>query len=145
MAPVGERLSELLGGALVRQAPAVVGEDVETMAGGLGAGDVLLLENVRFEAGETDDDPILAEQLAALADVYVNDAFGAAHRAHASTAGVAAHLPGYAGLLLETRGHRADPGGRVPRASAGRRPRRRQGQRQGRGDRPLPRRSPTRS
>jgi len=101
MAPVGARLSELLGGVLVRQAPAVVGEDVETMAEGLGAGDVLLLENVRFEPGETDDDPILAERLAALADVYVDDAFGAAHRAHASTAGVAAYLPAYAGLLLE--------------------------------------------
>src|SRR5207342_111310 len=61
MKPVGERLSELLGGVLVRQAPAVVGEDVETMASGLHAGDVLLLENVRFEPGETDDDPILAE------------------------------------------------------------------------------------
>jgi phosphoglycerate kinase len=101
MKPVGERLSELLGGALVRQAPAVVGEDVETMAAGLRAGDVLLLENVRFEAGETDDDPLLAEALSRLADVYVNDAFGTAHRAHASTAGVAAHLPGCAGLLLE--------------------------------------------
>ena len=101
MRPVCERLSELLGGALVRQAPAVVGDDVETMAKGLHAGDILLLENVRFESGETDDDPFLAEALARLADVYVNDAFGAAHRAHASTAGVAAHLPAYAGLLLE--------------------------------------------
>jgi phosphoglycerate kinase len=101
MEPVGARLSELLGGALVRQAPAVVGEDVETMASGLHAGEILLLENVRFEPGETDDDPILAEALARLADVYVDDAFGAAHRAHASTAGVAAHLPAYAGLLLE--------------------------------------------
>ncbi|HEY7949375.1 MAG TPA: phosphoglycerate kinase [Solirubrobacterales bacterium] len=101
MLPVGERLSELLDGVLVRQAPAVVGEDVETMAGGLGAGDVLLLENVRFEPGETEDDPALAESLARLADIYVNDAFGAAHRAHASTAGVAGHLPAFAGLLLE--------------------------------------------
>ena len=101
MRPVGERLSELLGGVLVRQAPAVAGEDVETMAAGLGAGDVLLLENVRFEAGETENDPALAKALAALADLYVNDAFGAAHRAHASTAGVAEYLPGYAGLLLE--------------------------------------------
>ncbi|HEY5709129.1 MAG TPA: phosphoglycerate kinase, partial [Solirubrobacterales bacterium] len=101
MLPVGERLSELLDGVLVRQAPAVVGEDVETMAGGLGAGDVLLLENVRFEPGETENDPALAESLARLADIYVNDAFGAAHRAHASTAGVAGHLSGYAGLLLE--------------------------------------------
>ena len=101
MKPVGECLSELLGGALVRQAPAVVGEDVETMAEGLHAGEVLLLENVRFEPGETENDPALAAALARLADCYVNDAFGAAHRAHASTAGVAAHLPGCAGLLLE--------------------------------------------
>jgi len=101
MKPVGERLSELLGGALVHQAPAVVGNDVRTMAEGLHAGDVLLLENVRFEPGETENDPALAERLASLADVYVNDAFGAAHRAHASTAGVAEHLPAYAGLLLE--------------------------------------------
>ena len=71
------------------------------MAGGLGPGEVLLLENVRFEPGETENDPALAEALAGLADLYVNDAFGAAHRAHASTAGVAALLPGYAGLLLE--------------------------------------------
>ena len=62
---------------------------------------MLLLENVRFEPGETENDPALAEALAALADLYVNDAFGAAHRAHASTEGVAHHLPGYAGLLLE--------------------------------------------
>jgi phosphoglycerate kinase len=101
MRPVGERLSELLGGALVQQAPAVAGEEVETMAEGLQAGDVLLLENVRFEPGETGNDPALAEALARLADLYVNDAFGTAHRAHASTAGVARHLPGYAGLLLE--------------------------------------------
>jgi phosphoglycerate kinase len=101
MKPVGERLSELLGGALVHQAPAVVGDDVKTMAEGLHAGDVMLLENVRFEPGETENDPALAERLAVLADVYVNDAFGAAHRAHASTAGVAGRLPAYAGLLLE--------------------------------------------
>ena len=100
MRPVGERLAELLG-AEVQQAPAVVGGDVETMAGGLGPGEVLLLENVRFEPGETENDPELAEALAELADLYVNDAFGAAHRAHASTAGVARLLPGYAGLLLE--------------------------------------------
>jgi phosphoglycerate kinase len=101
MRPVGERLSELLGGVLVHQAPAVVGKDVETMAEGLHAGDVLLLENVRFDPGETENEPALAESLGRLADLYVNDAFGTAHRAHASTAGVAAHLPGYAGLLLE--------------------------------------------
>jgi phosphoglycerate kinase len=100
MEPVGERLSELLG-ATVQRAPAVVGDGVRTMAEGLHAGDVLLLENVRFEPGETDNDPALAERLASLADLYVDDAFGAAHRAHASTAGVAALLPAYAGLLLE--------------------------------------------
>ena len=101
MGPVGERLAELLG-ADVKQAPAVVGEDVETMAAGLSPGDVLLLENVRFEPGETENDPRLAEGLAGLAEIYVNDAFGAAHRAHASTEGVAQRLPGYAGLLLES-------------------------------------------
>ena len=100
MRPVGERLAELLG-APVEQAPAVVGEDVETLAAGLSPGRVLLLENVRFEPGETENDPELADALARLADLYVNDAFGAAHRAHASTEGVAHWLPGYAGLLLE--------------------------------------------
>ncbi len=100
MRPVGDRLAELLG-IEVRRAPAVVGGDVETMAGGLGPGEVLLLENVRFEPGETENDPDLAEALAGLADLYVNDAFGAAHRAHASTEGVAHRLQGYAGLLLE--------------------------------------------
>ena len=100
MRPVGEHLAGLLG-APVRQAATAVGEDVETMARGLGPGGVLLLENVRFEPGETENDPALAESLAGLADVYVNDAFGAAHRAHASTEGVAHRLPGYAGLLLE--------------------------------------------
>ncbi|HWP32624.1 MAG TPA: phosphoglycerate kinase [Solirubrobacterales bacterium] len=100
MRPVGERLAELLDDS-VHQAGAVVGRDVETMAAGLGPGEVLLLENVRFEPGETENDPTLAGALAALADLYVNDAFGVAHRAHASTAGVAGLLPGYAGLLLE--------------------------------------------
>jgi phosphoglycerate kinase len=100
MAPVGERLGELLG-AEVKQAPAVVGDEVSAMASGLEAGEVLLLENSRFEPGETKNDPELAEALAALAELYVNDAFGSAHRAHATTEGVAHHLPGYAGLLLE--------------------------------------------
>jgi len=100
MTPVGERLAELIG-AEVKQAPAVGGKEVEAMAGDLGSGEVMLLENVRYEAGETENDAALAAGLAKLADVYVNDAFGAAHRAHASTAGVAALLPGYAGLLLE--------------------------------------------
>jgi phosphoglycerate kinase len=100
MRPVGERLAELLG-APVEQAPAVVGAEVETMVAGLGPTAVLLLENVRYEPGETENDAELAGSLARLADLYVNDAFGAAHRAHASTEGVAHLLPGYAGLLLE--------------------------------------------
>ena len=100
MAPVGKRLGELLGRE-VKQAPAVVGDEVAAMARALEPGGILLLENSRFEEGETKNDPALAEALASLADVYVNDAFGTAHRAHASTEGVAHHLPGYAGLLLE--------------------------------------------
>ncbi len=100
MAPVGERLAELAG-APVAQAPAVVGEEAEALASGLGEGGLMLLENSRFEPGETTNDPDLAQRLARLGEVYVNDAFGAAHRAHATTEGVAHHLPGYAGLLLE--------------------------------------------
>jgi phosphoglycerate kinase len=100
MAPVAERLGELLD-APVQLAPRVVGDEVRAMAEKLGAGDVLMLENSRFEEGETKNDPALAEALAGLADLYVNDAFGTAHRAHATTEGVAHHLPGYAGLLLE--------------------------------------------
>jgi phosphoglycerate kinase len=99
--PVAEHLSELLGQRVVL-APAVVGEQVEALAQKVGRGDVLLLENVRYEPGETHNDPELAKSLAGLADVYVNDAFGAAHRAHASTEGVARLLPEHtAGLLLE--------------------------------------------
>lgn len=100
MAPVAKRLGELLG-IKVKLAPGVIEGDVDLTCGALGPGDVLLLENVRFEPGETKNEPVLAENLAQLADLYVNDAFGAAHRAHASTAGVADHLPAYAGLLLE--------------------------------------------
>jgi len=100
LAPVAKRLGELLG-TEVKLAPGVIEGDVDLTCGALGPGDVLLLENIRFEAGETKNDPKLAEHLAQLADVYVNDAFGAAHRAHASTAGVADYLPAYAGLLLE--------------------------------------------
>jgi phosphoglycerate kinase len=98
--PAAERLGELLG-VEVRQAPAITGEEVEELVAGLEPGDVLMLENVRFDAGETENDPRLAAALSELADLYVNDAFGAAHRAHASTEGVAHRLPGYAGLLLE--------------------------------------------
>jgi phosphoglycerate kinase len=100
MAPVAARLAELLG-TYVAVAPGVVGDDVAAVVAGLDSGEVLLLENTRFEPGETKNDPELAEALAHLADIYVNDAFGAAHRAHASTEGVAHHLPAYAGLLLE--------------------------------------------
>jgi phosphoglycerate kinase len=100
LAPVAKRLSELLG-TEVALAPGVIEGDVDLRCGALGPGDVLLLENVRFEPGETENDPKLAAAMAQLGDLYVNDAFGAAHRAHASTEGVAHHLPGYAGLLLQ--------------------------------------------
>ena len=99
--PVAERLAELTG-ADVTMAPVVVGDGVPALAQTLRPGGILLLENVRYEPGETSNDSKLAKQLAELADVYVNDAFGAAHRAHASTEGVA-HLVDQraAGLLLE--------------------------------------------
>ena len=100
MAPVAARLGEILG-ADVRMAPGVVGPEVEAMAEELGPGEVLMLENSRFEPGEKKNDPELARALADLADLYVDDAFVAAHRAHASTEGVAHLLPAYAGLLLE--------------------------------------------
>ena len=100
MAPVARRLGELIS-VDVALAPGVVGEDVEAMASELRPGDVLMLENSRFEPGETENDAGLAKHLAALADLFVNDAFGAAHRAHATTEGVAHHLPSSAGLLLE--------------------------------------------
>jgi phosphoglycerate kinase len=101
MAPVAARLRELLPGATVTLAPDVVGERVRALSEALGDGELLVLENVRFEPGETRNDPELARALAEFADLYVNDAFGAAHRAHASTAGVAHLLPNAAGRLLE--------------------------------------------
>ncbi len=101
LAPVAERLGELID-APVKLAPGVVGDDVSRAVDELGDGDVLLLENVRYEPGETKNDPDLARSLASLADVYVDDAFGAAHRAHASTQGVARLVDERAaGLLLE--------------------------------------------
>ena len=101
MAPVCARLGELID-APVHQAPEVVGPEVRRGVDRLDPGGVLLLENTRWERGETDNDPGLARELASLGDAYVNDAFGAAHRAHASTAGVAQYLrPAVAGLLLE--------------------------------------------
>ena len=101
MAPVAAYLSDLLG-TQVELSDQVIGPDAERLAAGLQPGNVMLLENLRFEPGETKNDPAMAQGLAALADIYVNDAFGAAHRAHASTAGVAALLPAYAGLLLSS-------------------------------------------
>lgn len=99
--PAANRLAEL-SGADVTLAPGVVGEDVRAFAENLGPGDVLVLENVRFEPGETRNDPELAARLAELAEAYVNDAFGAAHRAHASTEGVARLVADRAaGRLLE--------------------------------------------
>ena len=101
LAPVCERLGELID-APVHQAPEVVGPEVRRGVDRLDPGSVLLLENTRWERGETENDPALARELAALGDAYVNDAFGAAPRAHASTAGVAEFLrPAVAGLLLE--------------------------------------------
>jgi phosphoglycerate kinase len=100
LAPVARRLSELLG-APVATARDCVGPEADAAVARLGDGDVLLLENLRFHAEEEANDPEFARKLASLADVYVNDAFGAAHRAHASTEGVAHVLPAVAGLLLE--------------------------------------------
>jgi phosphoglycerate kinase len=100
LSPVAARLSELVE-TEVPLAPGLVGPEVERQATALAEGELLLLENSRFEPGETANDPDLAKALAAMADLYVNDAFGAAHRAHATTEGVAHHLPAYAGLLLE--------------------------------------------
>lgn len=101
LAPVAKRLGELLA-TDVPLAPGLVGDEVEELAAELADGDVLLLENSRFEPGETKNDPVLSRRLARLADVYVDDAFGACHRAHATTEGVAHHVESaVAGLLLE--------------------------------------------
>jgi len=100
LAPVAIRLQDLIG-VPVTLAPEVVGPRARALAEGLKDGEILVLENVRFEPGETANDPELARALAELADAYVNDAFGAAHRAHASTTGVAHLLPCAAGRLLE--------------------------------------------
>ncbi|KZE36443.1 phosphoglycerate kinase [Bhargavaea cecembensis] len=100
LAPAGKRLSELLGRD-VRALSESTGDAVKEAVASMQDGDVILLENVRFHAGEEKNDPELAKQFAELADLYVNDAFGAAHRAHASTAGIAEHLPAASGLLME--------------------------------------------
>ena len=100
LAPVATRLGELLG-KKVPFAPDCVGPTVEKLVASMKPGDVLLLENLRFHAEEEKNDAAFARALAALADLYVDDAFGSAHRAHASTAGVADHLPAVAGFLME--------------------------------------------
>ena len=97
--PVAARLSELLN-LPVKMADDVVGESAQALAAGLKDGEVLLLENVRFEKGETKNDPELSKQFAALAEIFVNDAFGSAHRAHSSTTGVADYLPAVCGFLI---------------------------------------------
>ncbi|MFQ5407980.1 MAG: phosphoglycerate kinase [Anaerolineales bacterium] len=99
--PVVPLLADLLGGARVQMAPDCVGPEVAALAGALAPGETLMLENTRFHPEEKRNDPGFARALAAPAEVFVNDAFGSAHRAHASTEGVAHVLPAVAGLLLE--------------------------------------------
>lgn len=100
LTPVAKRLSELLGKD-VKKTDEAYGDSVKSEINSMNEGDVLLLENVRFYPGEEKNDPELAKAFAELADVYVNDAFGAAHRAHASTEGIAKHLPAVSGFLME--------------------------------------------
>ena len=100
LAPVAKRLSQLLGKEVIF-ATDVVGEDAKTKAAALQPGQIMLLENTRFEKGETKNDPALAKALADMAEIYVSDAFGAVHRAHASTAGVADYLPAVSGFLIQ--------------------------------------------
>ena len=100
LAPVAARLSELLGQEVI-MAKDVIGPDAQAKAAALKPGQVMVLENLRFHAEEEKNDPDFAKALASFADLYVNDAFGTAHRAHASTAGVAAYLPAVSGYLIE--------------------------------------------
>ncbi|ATH93236.1 phosphoglycerate kinase [Bacillus glycinifermentans] len=100
LTPVAARLGELIGKE-VKKADEAYGDAVKAQISEMKAGDILVLENVRFYPGEEKNDPELSKAFADLADVYVNDAFGAAHRAHASTAGIAEHLPAVAGFLME--------------------------------------------
>lgn len=97
---VGVRLAELMGKPVTKLDESI-GQEVENAVGNMQNGDIILLENVRFHAGEEKNDPTLAEQFAKLADVYVNDAFGAAHRAHASTEGIAKYVPAVSGFLMQ--------------------------------------------
>ena len=100
LAPVAKELSKLLGQEVL-MAKDVIGESAKTLAANLQEGQVMLLENVRFHREETDNDPEFAKQLASMAEVFVNDAFGTAHRAHASTEGVSHYLPSVSGFLIE--------------------------------------------
>ncbi len=100
LAPVAKKLSEYLGKEVV-MATDVIGPDAKAKAAALGEGDVLLIENVRFHKEEEANDPAFAKELASMAEIFVNDAFGTAHRAHASTAGVADYLPAVCGYLIE--------------------------------------------
>ena len=100
LAPVAKELSKLLNKEVI-MAKDVIGEDATNKAANLKEGEIMLLENVRFHREETDNDPEFAKKLASMAEVYVNDAFGAAHRAHASTAGIAQYLPAVSGFLIE--------------------------------------------
>lgn len=102
LAPVAKRLSELTGKEVkLAQDEAVVGENAKALTASMNEGDIVLLENVRFVKGETKNDLDFAKELASLADVFVNDAFGTAHRAHSSTAGIANYLPSAMGFLIE--------------------------------------------
>ena len=100
LAPVAARLSELLGQRVIFAAD-TVGPDAQAKAAALKPGEVLLLENLRFDIREEKNDPDFARALADMAEIFVSDAFGTVHRAHASTAGVAAYLPAYSGLLVD--------------------------------------------
>ena len=102
LAPVAKKLSEYLGTEVkLAEDPEVVGENAKKLAAELKDGEVMLLENVRFHKEETKNDPEFSKKLASLADLYVNDAFGTAHRAHCSTTGVAAYLPAVCGFLIQ--------------------------------------------
>jgi len=98
--PVAKELSRLLGKEVI-MANDVIGEDAMSKASNLKEGEIMLLENVRFHREETDNDPEFAKKLASMAEIFVNDAFGTAHRAHASTTGIADYIPGVAGFLIE--------------------------------------------
>ncbi len=98
--PVAKELSKLLNKEVI-MANDVIGKDATSKVANLKEGEIMLLENVRFHREETDNDPEFAKKLASMAEIFVNDAFGAAHRAHASTAGIASYIPAVSGFLIE--------------------------------------------